>query len=99
MQTHFSDFFFNFRNYCVSIDKRLFNNIKINVIYHVFFSKYVFWKKKVFLPESFYVTLHNPKECWWHPIFRIATQFSESENFGPLGSGGGGALHCKMSDR
>ena len=35
------------------------------------------------------VTLHIPKDFWWHRIFG-SQQFSELENFGPLGAGGGG---------
>ena len=55
-----------------------------------FFPKYVFLEKTRFLPKNAPVTLHIPKE-FGGIRFSKPQQFSESENFGPLGAGGGGA--------
>ena len=50
-------------------------HIKITVIYHVLFSKYVFLKKNdFFLLKSAFVTLHIPK------------RISDRNNFGLLGA-------------
>ena len=45
-------------------------------------------KTHVFLPKIASVTLHIPKDFWWHCIFE-PQQFSELKNFGPFGAGGG----------
>ena len=50
---------------------------------------YEFFQNTFFLKKIASVTLHIPKEFWWHRIFGF---YGELENFGPLeAEGGGGA--------
>ena len=49
--------------------------IKNNVIYYVFFPKYIFEKKTPFLIKIASVILHISKEFRWQCIFRSATIF------------------------
>ena len=53
-----------------------------------FFQNMFFEKKHVFLPKMASVTLHIPKD-FGGIAFSDPQQFSELENFGPLGAGGG----------
>ena len=55
-----------------------------------FFQNMFFEKKHVFLPKMASVTLHIQK-IFGGIAFSDPQQFSELENFGPLGAGGGGA--------
>ena len=57
------------------------------------FFQNMFLKKDVFLPKIASVTLHIPKDFWWHRIFGSAT-ISELKNVGPLGAEG---VHGEVS--
>ena len=55
----------------------------------------IFFPKYVFLPKMASVTFHIPKD-FGGIAFSDLQQFSEFENFGPLGAGGGG-VHGEVS--
>ena len=63
-----------------------------------FFQNMFFEKKHVFWPKMASVTLHIPKDFWWHRIFGSATIFWVRK-FWSTWSRGGGARWSILADR
>ena len=60
-----------------------------------FFQNMFFEKKHVFLPKMASVTLHIPKDFWWHRIFGSATIFWVRKFWSTWSRGGG--VHGEVS--
>ena len=56
-------------------------------------------KKHVFWPKMASVTLHIPKDFWWHRIFGSATIFWVRKFWSTWSRGGGGARWSILADR
>ena len=64
-----------------------------------FFQTMFLEKKHVFLPKMASVTLHIPKDFWWHRIFGSATIFWVRKFWSTWSRGGGGARWSILADR